>query len=218
MFGQDTLYGNSMNGIRVISDGITNISNGEITATNITADNLTGDNFNIGSVSSTHIACASSQLNNVTTAEFETLDNINLGTTIQQQLDGKGSLSASNNWTGATNAFIDISASSIHLNGVDLQTTLDNINDTHEGHDHDGIYAELAGGNNITGNQTITGLVDISGGLISRGQTVMTPTQYRVDGVLTTSPPFNANYFPYLDGNFSNLLCADTTVGGNLTG
>lgn len=218
MFGQDTLYGNSMNGIRVISDGITNISNGEITATNITADNLSGDNFNIGSVSSTHIACASLQLNNVTTAEFETLDNINLGTTIQQQLDGKGSLSASNNWTGAINAFIDISASSIHLNGVDLQTTLDNINDTHEGHDHEGIYAELAGGNTMSGNQTITGIVDISGATVSRGQTVLIPTQYRVDGVLTSYPNFNANYFPYGDGNFSNLLCADTTVGGNITG
>jgi len=150
MFGQDTLYGNSMNGIRVLSDGITQISNGEITATNISADNLSGDNINIGSVSTTHIFCSSLQLNDVATAEFETLDGINTGATIQQQLDGKGSLGASNNWTGATNTFMDISAASIHLNGMDLQTELDDIRSDHTGHDHDAVYAQLHASNDFT--------------------------------------------------------------------
>jgi len=207
MFGQDTLYGNSMNGIHVLSDGITQISNGEITATNISADNLSGDNINIGSVSTTHIFCSSLQLNDVATAEFETLDGIDTGTTVQQQLNGKGSLGASNNWTGATNTFVDISASSIHLNGTDLQTVLDDIRSDHTSHDHDAVYAQLHASNTFTGDYDTFKMVTTGSSLdpsyftgnFEKGLNI-NPHMYKINGV-TASPVYGGFHLPYSDGN-----------------
>jgi len=241
MLGYTSYLDKSINGIKTISDGFTVIQNGNIQTNNISTSQIdtshisstTGefDNFVIGNITTDTITCTSLTLNNmITTDEFETLNNINTSTTIQSQLNNKPNLNTTNTFT-QTNTFTSIQTDNINVGlsgsigtvGAPFIATQNNqittkkyVDDAVNGIDHSN-FAILNGNNNFTGNQTILGTVDVSGGFITRGQGVFQPPVYRVDGVITTTPDFNANYFPYGDNNYTNLLCADTTVGGNFT-
>lgn len=206
-------------------------SNNTFTGSNNTFTNSTSFNTfssNSGTMGSTSSPFLATQNNHITTKQYvdNTITNLNVSTIPRTN---------TNNTFTSTNTFTTIQTDNISVGltgsigttGSPFIATSNNhittkkyVDDTILNYStglNPSTIARLNINNSFTGNQTISGNVDISGSFISRNGAAIIPPQFRVDGVITTFPNFNGNYFPYGDNNFTNLLCADTTVGGNLT-